>query len=458
MLARFCFAIALATGAASAQELPRTADGKPDLQGIWQVHNRASYDLEITSRGTSCPRAERRRRRRDSVSAVGAPSSSARISRTARRPIRSRSATCPACRASCTWSIRFRSSKRPSTSRSRSSGRRYIRLIYANGTADAARRHRVVDGQLARPLGRRRARRRGDGSQRPTWFDAAGNFHSDELRVTERYTMRDANTIDYEVTIEDPKVFTRPWTIRMALHRQTDCRGSSSTNARRSSRRRTARSSATSGRGIRRRRRPTTRRSIARAGANAAAHSRRRATSRGSPTASPISTAGIRVDAGGAQLRSRRQPADISDAREPRHRRRSDRRQAAVSNVGARRARRSRRCRTAATTIRRRTASSRASRARITCRARAHPATAGLRRRAVRAHVVAAHCARRPRRICRITAPLAGRLDRPLGRRHARRRDEELQRQSVAQRGRRRLQPRRRPSSRRFTPVERGHK
>ena len=43
-----------------------------------------------------------------------------------------------------------------------------------------------------------------------------------QLRLTERYTLRDADTIEYEVTIEDPKVFTRPWKISMALHRQTD--------------------------------------------------------------------------------------------------------------------------------------------------------------------------------------------------------------------------------------------
>jgi hypothetical protein len=55
-----------------------------------------------------------------------------------------------------------------------------------------------------------------------TWLDAAGNFHSDALKLTERYAMRDADTIDYEVTIEDPKVFTRPWKIRMPLYRQTD--------------------------------------------------------------------------------------------------------------------------------------------------------------------------------------------------------------------------------------------
>ena len=52
-----------------------------------------------------------------------------------------------------------------------------------------------------------------------TWFDMAGNFHSEALRVVERYRMVDAGTIDYEATMEDPKVFTRPWTIRMPLYR-----------------------------------------------------------------------------------------------------------------------------------------------------------------------------------------------------------------------------------------------
>jgi len=53
-----------------------------------------------------------------------------------------------------------------------------------------------------------------------TWFDMAGNFHSDALRLVERYTLLDADTIQYEVTIEDPKVFTRPWKIAMPLYRQ----------------------------------------------------------------------------------------------------------------------------------------------------------------------------------------------------------------------------------------------
>jgi hypothetical protein len=52
-----------------------------------------------------------------------------------------------------------------------------------------------------------------------TWFDSHGSFHSDALHVVERWTMVDANTIDYEVTIEDAKVFTRPWKVAFAINR-----------------------------------------------------------------------------------------------------------------------------------------------------------------------------------------------------------------------------------------------
>ena len=55
-----------------------------------------------------------------------------------------------------------------------------------------------------------------------TWFDRTGNFHSTALHVVERYTPVTPNHIAYEVTIEDPKVFTRPWTMRMPLYRRVD--------------------------------------------------------------------------------------------------------------------------------------------------------------------------------------------------------------------------------------------
>jgi hypothetical protein len=55
-----------------------------------------------------------------------------------------------------------------------------------------------------------------------TWFDRAGNFHSDALHVVERYTRRSADTMMYEATIEDPKVFSRPWKISMPLYKRVE--------------------------------------------------------------------------------------------------------------------------------------------------------------------------------------------------------------------------------------------
>ena len=54
-----------------------------------------------------------------------------------------------------------------------------------------------------------------------TWLDRAGNFHSDELKVTERYTLTSPQTMQYEATLEDPQVFTRPWKMSMTLYKRT---------------------------------------------------------------------------------------------------------------------------------------------------------------------------------------------------------------------------------------------
>jgi hypothetical protein len=60
------------------------------------------------------------------------------------------------------------------------------------------------------------------GFNEDTWFDRAGNYHSDALHVVERYTPRSADTLSYEATVEDPKVFSRPWKIRMILYRHAE--------------------------------------------------------------------------------------------------------------------------------------------------------------------------------------------------------------------------------------------
>jgi hypothetical protein len=54
-----------------------------------------------------------------------------------------------------------------------------------------------------------------------TWLDEAGNYHSDQLHVVEHYTLLGPNTMQYEARLEDPKVYSRPWTVRLLLYRDT---------------------------------------------------------------------------------------------------------------------------------------------------------------------------------------------------------------------------------------------
>jgi len=55
-----------------------------------------------------------------------------------------------------------------------------------------------------------------------TTFDKAGNFHSDALHVVERFSFIDKDHLNYDVTIEDPKVFTRPWKMNMPIYRRIE--------------------------------------------------------------------------------------------------------------------------------------------------------------------------------------------------------------------------------------------
>lgn len=55
-----------------------------------------------------------------------------------------------------------------------------------------------------------------------TWFDRAGDFHSEDLHVIERYTPASRDVLNYEATIEDAKVFTRPWKMSFPLYRRME--------------------------------------------------------------------------------------------------------------------------------------------------------------------------------------------------------------------------------------------
>jgi hypothetical protein len=216
------FTVVVIATTTNAQTLPRTPDGKPDLQGIWQVHNRAAYGLEyheakhLMPAGPSVvdggeipylPAAREQQRRNFENRATADPLNQCYLPGVPRimymeHPFQIFQ-TRDHVAITFEWSQVFR-------------------LIYANGQPTL---HEGIESWM----GNSRGRWEGDvlivevtAHNDRTWLDAAGTFHSNELKVTERYAMRDANTIDYSATIEDPNVFSRPWTLRMPLHRQTD--------------------------------------------------------------------------------------------------------------------------------------------------------------------------------------------------------------------------------------------
>ena len=109
-------------------------------------------------------------------------------------------------------------------------GNRQIGIAYEYATAN--RVVNLVDHQTSQVdtwMGTSNGRWEGDtlvvdvtGFNDQTWFDRAGNFHTEALRVVERYTFRTPDVIDYEATIEDPKVFTRPWKISLPIYRRLE--------------------------------------------------------------------------------------------------------------------------------------------------------------------------------------------------------------------------------------------
>ncbi len=201
--------------------LPRTADGKPNLAGIWQVRNTAAADLQDHVARFNMPAGR--------AVVVGSdipyqPWAATKKSENfqagqARDPL----AQCymPGVPRIMYLDFPFQIFQTPQTIAMTFEWSNVHRVIHTDGTPHP-------DG-LDFWMGDSRGRWDGDtlvvevtNHNDKTWFDMAGNFHSDALKVIERYTLVDRDTIKYEAAIEDSKVFTKPWTISMPLSRRTD--------------------------------------------------------------------------------------------------------------------------------------------------------------------------------------------------------------------------------------------
>jgi hypothetical protein len=207
--------------AAPLQPLPRTADGKPNLEGIWQASSTAAADLEDHAARHNMPAGR-------SVVAGGEipyqPWAAARKAENFRnREKADPLASCyiPGVPRVMYLDFPFQIFQTPQAISMAFEWSLDYRLIYTNGSKHPT----DIDSWM----GDSRGRWEGDtlvvdvsNLNDKTWLDMAGNFHSDALHVVERYRMTDPDTIQYEATIDDSKVFTKPWTISLPLKRRAD--------------------------------------------------------------------------------------------------------------------------------------------------------------------------------------------------------------------------------------------
>jgi hypothetical protein len=228
----------VAQAPAGQNQIPRTADRRPDLNGIWQAVNTANWDLE-DHEGAASPVMV--------TGAVGAIPPGLSVVEGGKIPYK------PAALAKREENRRHSLPGRPGRDTSadpevncflpgvpratylpypfqifQSPNRLWIVYQYSY-----ARREIFMDKHTEAPIdswmGWSNGHWEGDtlvidvtGLNDETWFDRAGNYHSDALHVVERYTPLSANHLMYEATIDDPNVFTRPWKISMPLYRRLD--------------------------------------------------------------------------------------------------------------------------------------------------------------------------------------------------------------------------------------------
>lgn len=224
--------------------IPRGADGKPDLNGIWQALNTANYDLEPhTARpalamrpGPVVPIPAKEVVAFGAVGAVPAglgvveggeiPYQPAALEK--RKANQENWLTLDP-EIKCYLPGVPRATYMPFPFQIFQSNRGFfIAYEYAGAVRDVFLKDPgppEVDSWMGQSVGRWD----GDtfvidarGFNDQSWFDRSGNHHSEALRVVERYTMIGPDHIQYEATIEDPKTFTRPWTIRMPLYRHVN--------------------------------------------------------------------------------------------------------------------------------------------------------------------------------------------------------------------------------------------
>jgi len=207
--------------AAQTQALPRTPDGKPNLQGIWQVLNTAAWDIQDHPARFGVPGGQ------GVVEGNELPYRPEALAKK-RQNFENRATADPDSKGYLLGVPRimympfpFQIFQTPD----------YVAITFEY---DGAWRN-IYTNRTQHPkgvsfwMGDSRGHWEGDtlvvdvvDFTDETWFDRAGNFHSEGLHLVERFTPAGTDHINYEVTVEDPAVFTRPWKMSMPLYRRKE--------------------------------------------------------------------------------------------------------------------------------------------------------------------------------------------------------------------------------------------
>src|SRR5665213_1521389 len=210
--------------AAQSYKAPRTADGHPDLQGIWQVMNTAAVNLEDHIATLDMPAGR-------SVivdPADGKIPYTAAAAQQQKENYKNRVKADPLNMCYIPGDPRvmylpfpMQIVQTPKYVVMASEFAHSLRRIYMDGS-----KHPDV---ALFWIGDSRGHWDGDtlvvdvaNNLPDTWFDRSGNFHSDALHIVERITRTEPDLLTYQATLEDPKVFTRPWTMQMLLYRHRE--------------------------------------------------------------------------------------------------------------------------------------------------------------------------------------------------------------------------------------------
>jgi len=206
--------LSVACSGATAYSPPRLADGKPDLNGIWEAHVKAGENLEtkMNGKGPIVDPADGRIPYRPEALALKKENYSKRATAD---PVNK-----------CQMPGVPRLTYIPYPFQIVQSANQPVMVFlsqYVHAVRNINMKGEHLDG-LDLWLGDSRGHWEGDtlvvdvaDFNDMTWFDGAGSPHSDALHVIERFTRTGPNTLSYEATVEDPKVLTRPFRIAMPL-------------------------------------------------------------------------------------------------------------------------------------------------------------------------------------------------------------------------------------------------